>query len=572
MTSKVCRYISTYLALVTILAFSYSTAPAQTRRFTGGQLTIVVAPGHRLTTDKNAYKFNEYATITGKNFTPLGRTRITVEQIAPFGVIAAPIAIWDVYADAAGNFTTNWSVSYPGSRFKVSASDVTAAIDTSTEFILLTGGASLEQCRNGVIGAPLPCAGAAWANGNLNGSQAHYVEGASVPYRMIFAGLTPGTQYTVTIEWDTTVSDSTHAIDYLTTYNRTEATADPCTGIGSCVPATYVTAPIPLDTNVAAGEDQLPGTSDDITQIPGVFTYWGGTIDAVSTYTMSGTFDGASSNSITVTFTPNAADSVLAWGGHISTRSDWGNANSAVAINGSPFHMRLGNFNGSPGNQDRAIQSDAVIFPAKVIVVVDVRPHTSTPFSFALSGLDMTTMSLDDNGVESDTYQSTHTFGDILLFGATNQVKVTEEMPTYPYSLVELTCVSVPVPGIGSGVMTTSLDLRQAVLELTEGETVTCTFVNAAPTAARVAVGGLVTDVRGKPLPNVAMRAVNSATGEVLFTRTNMFGRYRFANLEVGIDYIINPRSMRYNFEPGAAMLNVTGDDADVNFTAAPNP
>ena len=573
MTSTVCRHIFTCLALVTLIGFSSINNPAQIRRQTGVTLnSIVAAPGHKVTTDKNAYKFNEQANITGKYFTPMGPAQIAIEQITGLGAMQAPITVWTVYADASGGFSTSWTIGYPGSGFRVTATDMTASVTTSTEFILLNGGASLEQCRNGTLASPVPCTGSAWANGNLNASQAHYVEGGSIPYRLILAGLDVGVQHTVTIEWDTTVSQSTHALDYLTSFNRTETTADACSGIAGCSAWTPSTAPIPIDPNVTAGEDQIPGNADDITQVAGVFTYLGGTIDAVSGYTMTGTFAGASTNSITITFTPTSADSVLAWGGHISTRADWGDANSAAAINGSPFHMRLNNFDGSPGGQDRAIHSDAVIFPAKVIVVVDVRPHISSTFSFSMTGLDMTTMSLDDNGIESDTYQSAHTFSDIILFGSANPVKIVEDMPPFPYSLVELKCTSVPTPGLGSGSFTTSLGDRQVSLDLAEGETVTCTFVNAAPTSARVSVAGLVTDASGRPLANIVVAAVNIGDGTTTSTRTNMFGRYKLTGLEAGSDYIINPRSLRFNFDPGAAMLNVTRNEFGLNFTAAPNP
>ena len=43
-----------------------------------------------------------------------------------------------------------------------------------------------------------------WQNGNLNGQQADYFEGDSVPYRLKFLNLSVGSSYWVTIEWDTT--------------------------------------------------------------------------------------------------------------------------------------------------------------------------------------------------------------------------------------------------------------------------------------------------------------------------------------------------------------------------------
>ena len=72
--------------------------------------------------------------------------------------------------------------------------------------------------------------------------------------------------------------------------------------------------------------------------------------------------------SITITFSASQPTVVLAWGGHIATRLDWGIGNSAVAISGSPFHTRLIGLDGSGGNQDRALSSDAVTFPASITI------------------------------------------------------------------------------------------------------------------------------------------------------------------------------------------------------------
>ncbi len=73
---------------------------------------------------------------------------------------------------------------------------------------------------------------------------------------MRFSNLATTGTYTVTIEWDTTKGGK-HAIDYLTTYNRTGATADLCSGVTGCGSPT--TKNIPIDSNA-------------VNQIPGVFT------------------------------------------------------------------------------------------------------------------------------------------------------------------------------------------------------------------------------------------------------------------------------------------------------------
>ncbi|MFM8441038.1 MAG: hypothetical protein ACKN97_07095, partial [Acidobacteriota bacterium] len=216
---------------------------------------------------------------------------------------------------------------------------------------------NLDQCANGSSGATV-CSGAAWQNGNLNSSQASYIEGQSVPYRIKIGGLTVGSQTTLTIEWDTT-QNGKDAIDYLRTYNVSATGADACTdflGAGNC--GTSSTYAIPVDPNVTKGPDGTLGNSDDITQKAGVFTLWGGTINSVSGYTLSGTYAGSSSTSIDITFTPSSVDAVLAWSGHIATRDDWGLGRSAGSINGSPYHMR----SITGGNQDRSLQTSVITY------------------------------------------------------------------------------------------------------------------------------------------------------------------------------------------------------------------
>src|SRR3990172_8091737 len=191
-----------------------------------------------------------------------------------------------------------------------------------------------------------------WQNGALNGNQADYFEGDSVPYRLKFGNLSVGSSYWVTIEWDTTKGNDPngkHALDYLTSFNATETT-DPCSGVVGC--DSPHTEAIPDDPN------------SSVTQVPGHFTLYNGVITGLSPYTMSGSYTGTSSTSITINFTPSVSKPVLAWGGHIGSQIDWGVGNSAVGISGSPYHMRLIDLgltgeDGSGGNQDRALSAAA---------------------------------------------------------------------------------------------------------------------------------------------------------------------------------------------------------------------
>src|SRR5206468_11756925 len=166
--------------------------------------------------------------------------------------------------------------------------------------------ADLDQCAN----QPAPssptdgCDPDLWVNGNLGASKSTYREGDSIPYRMRFDNLSLGS-HDVIIEWDTTKAGK-HAIDYLTTWNRTVADADPCVGVSGCSSST--TFAIPADPQV---------TGAGVTPVAGNFTLFGGTVTAVSAYSypVGSGFSGDKSAQITLTFTADVANPVLAWGG-----------------------------------------------------------------------------------------------------------------------------------------------------------------------------------------------------------------------------------------------------------------
>ena len=209
--------------------------------------------------------------------------------------------------------------------------------------------ANIDQCRNGQITAPVPCAGDAWVNGNLGPENSHYREGDSVPFRAVLTNLdTSATSHTLTIQYDT-LQSGTHAYDYLTSYNRTETTADATTDV-SGVSGAGTCFPIPLDFIVFNNA----GSS----QVPGCIRIWNGTITNIS----YGATDAPGQRSVIVTFTATSSTVLLAWGGHIASQIDWGAGNSAGAISGSPYHMRLLTLDDTQiGNQDRSLKASAIL-------------------------------------------------------------------------------------------------------------------------------------------------------------------------------------------------------------------
>ena len=424
-----------------------------------------------VTTDKTDYLPGQTAIITGTGFGAGETVTLKVEHADDTEEGGEGHGSWNVTADANGNFTSSWYV-HPddslGSTFLLTAVGQSSGLTAQTTFTD-NAAANLDQCRNN---SPCTQAGGGWVNGNAGASNSHYSEGDSLPYRTRFLDLVAGATYTLTIEYDTTQGGK-HAIDYLTTYNRTEVTADPCTGVSGVPtcgsPTTY---PIPLDPNVSgAGVTQLPGQ---------VFTAYNATISAVSPYTLTGSYGGNSSTSLTITFSPTAnGAAVIAWAGRVATRVDWGITNSAIAINGAPYHMRLLDFtcsneaNCGVGNQDRSLSADAVFFPVTLTIVKETNPDGAPErtFDYTTTGTDLSPFSLTPpNGTTSRS----KVFSSL---GDETARSVTESDPSPEFSLTSLSCTQTD-GGLGVGTFTTNLGTRTVSFTPKEGQSITCTYVN----------------------------------------------------------------------------------------------
>src|SRR5215203_1805561 len=214
-----------------------------------------------VSTDKLHYEPGETVSITGAGFRENERVILQVRHHDRRVEVGPAYDPWDVQANAAGDISSSWTVNPQethGSWLEVRAKGADSGLFAMV-FFTDPASADLDQCGNGPASAPVPCTLDAWQNGNLNQNQAHYGEGDSVPYRMKFDQLQIGGPNTVTISYDTT-KGGTHALDYLTDYDRTESTGNnPCSGIAGCSLAPQSTFPIPGDLKVANGENQVPG-------------------------------------------------------------------------------------------------------------------------------------------------------------------------------------------------------------------------------------------------------------------------------------------------------------------------
>ena len=84
-----------------------------------------------------------------------------------------------------------------------------------------------------------------------------------------------------------------------------------------------------------------------------------------------------------------------------------------------------------------------------------------------------------------------------------------------------------------------------------------------APTAASATISGKVMTANGRGLP----RAIVSSTdgfGNIKIARTNMFGNFRFTNIEIGQTYIFEVSAKGYLFAP--QIINVQDNISGLNF------
>lgn len=413
---------------------------------------------------------------------------------------------------------------------------------------------NLDQCSNGPFGGPvLTCTGANWQNGNLNSNNSQWIEGQGVAYRLRLTGQTIGVPVTYTLEYDTTLSGK-HAIDYLLTYYENAPGADPCFGVATCDLASATTFDIPLDFMAAAGQDGIIGTPDDVKQKPGVFTAFGASIVATSAYTLSGTYAGSSKTAIDLTIVPTQADVVLAWSGHIATRMDWGVANSAVNLTGSPYHMR----SITGGNQDRSMSLDSIVFPGQITVIKEVygaggSTSSNTAFSFTATNFGTNGFSLiDANVVGPDRKVQS-----IVVGTGTTTVTITET-DTTGWNIADIKCSSASG---GLPVDTTNITIvgNTMTIGVEEAEIVACTTKSSqlGSTAAHVSLSGSVTTQAGRPIKSAVISVMNATTLETVAVKTNSFGYFVVDGLPAGDFYIINVFHPRYTFQENTQSLSL---------------
>jgi hypothetical protein len=448
-------------------------------------------------------------------------------------------------------------------------------------------GVNIEQCANGPLAAPIPCNTASgndgYTRGNVNESKSHYYEGQFVPIRFIATDLVVGQSYTVTLGYDYTKGGK-YATDYLGDYDETESVMnDPCVAVVGCTLTGVTTFPIPIDPEVTNGFDQMPGGGDDIVQLPGNFSCFGCTITSAGTpgseYTRSGVQTGDSTKNFTLTFTADKTNIVIAYGSHISSRSDWGLLNSAVNISGSPYHNYVVAFPGANGgSRDLQLSATAVIFPAFITIektVVTLALETSSTFQFGFTSsvgvFPGTSFTLVDNIAEpfpDPRVGGTINSVGITNFGSGNLITVTENNYSPTWTLASISCSSIG----GTNNNTINPGARSVAIQLEEGESVKCTYNNTQlqPSAAPASVSGRAVDSFGTGIGGARITVMDAQSGNVYGAITNPFGYYSVEGLEVGNFYVMTISHKRYEFADNTRTFSLQDDITGVDFVANP--
>ena len=226
----------------------------------------------------------------------------------------------------------------------------------------------LEQGHNGGVGRPV-LNPVSWTEGNCYDENAHFIEGQSIPYRVTISNVSPGNHFLI-VEWDIR-KDGKTAIDYITDVQRISETVNPLRGLsGSYGAPSYLSIPAPQRNVSVTGYDgtqqqplfsfnQLPASQKRI-------TIYNGTPVSASYLSEGDPSRTYSTTKLKIEFKVTGYSSkniVLAWGGHIASRLDWGAANAPYDNNSSPYRTRVTTFDGKDCfNLDRSLRNSAVSF------------------------------------------------------------------------------------------------------------------------------------------------------------------------------------------------------------------
>ncbi|MCI0456515.1 MAG: hypothetical protein L0Z62_05985, partial [Gemmataceae bacterium] len=484
-------------------------------------------------TDKNDYFPGEAVNVSGSGWQAGETVNLVLhEDIDPE---FHPDITGSAVADGAGNISAPGFYTVEqhdlGVRFFLTASGATSNHQARATFTDAPPAIDLEQCRNGLGSSPNDCldlgGGSGWVTGNVGASQAHLVEGWSIPYRAVLTDLPAGTHVELILGYDIKHSDR-HAIDYLTHFQRLDNPSgshmflfghdsggelvDPDDGVTLANPGTTTLADIPVPDTTNSPVPGQPATS--FNALPAAekkMTLFGATFEnctsqsAAIVYETQGDLTASQAETrIRVCFLTgtNAGDAVLAWGGHIGSRNDWGFDDmgvprSAGGISGSPYHMRVINWNlNNEGNQDRSLAAAAVFAPSSIKIIKEADPEGTTDFTFATTSTGSAiaaSFMLEDNNDGGDDACTGGNCPMMRLFDflAPGTYTFDEQLPS-GWTFQGIVCTQ------SGGVSTIAEDEpnQKVTITLVAGSNVICTFSNQARGSIKIVKDAVPNDAQ----------------------------------------------------------------------------
>jgi hypothetical protein len=88
-------------------------------------------------------------------------------------------------------------------------------------------------------------------------------------------------------------------------------------------------------------------------------------------------------------------------------------------------------------------------------------------------------------------------------------------------------------------------------------------------TAGNASISGRIRSASGAGLAGVPVELLDTGNGATRTTFSAADGSYEFTGLEVGVDYLVTPKSATYSFSPSSKLMSLVEDAAEVDFTTS---
>ncbi|MBK8150445.1 MAG: PD40 domain-containing protein [Acidobacteria bacterium] len=154
----------------------------------------------------------------------------------------------------------------------------------------------------------------------------------------------------------------------------------------------------------------------------------------------------------------------------------------------------------------------------------------------------------------------------VELGGASNEIAVTDLNGDYSFAGLPADGGFTVTP-LGNGV---SFSPESQTVDALTSNAGGLDFLQLAPTAALVSIGGRVVSPSGSGLKNVRVTIAGGSLAQPLTVVSNEFGYYRFEGIEAGATHIISVAPRRHAFAEPTRVVNASDDIYDIDFRASP--